>query len=52
MSHVIHKLRFGPDTKDQSEEVLAVTNALAGTVKDSTNGKFMLRYDMTYSYSL
>ncbi|CAO3680883.1 unnamed protein product [Rhizopus microsporus] len=44
MSHVIHKLRFGPDTKDQSEEVLAVTNALAGTVKDSTNGRVVYQY--------
>jgi hypothetical protein len=39
LSHTIHKLKFGPDTKDETEDILAVTNALAGVSKKSPEGK-------------
>ncbi|KAI7898590.1 endoplasmic reticulum vesicle transporter-domain-containing protein [Cokeromyces recurvatus] len=35
-SHTIHKLKFGPDTKDETEDILAVTNALAGVSKSTS----------------
>ncbi|KAG0735830.1 hypothetical protein G6F57_011100 [Rhizopus arrhizus] len=44
MSHRIHKLKFGPDTKDQNEEILAVTNSLGNTVKENTNGRMVYQY--------
>lgn len=41
LSHTIHKLKFGPDVKgDDTESILAVTNALADTSKTATKCKF------------
>ena len=39
LTHTIHKLKFGPDSKDETEEILAVTNALANTNKIANPGK-------------
>ncbi|CAO3672644.1 unnamed protein product [Rhizopus stolonifer] len=44
MSHTINKLKFGPDTKDQSEDILAVTNSLANTDKQTVNGRMVYQY--------
>ncbi|KAI8085769.1 endoplasmic reticulum vesicle transporter-domain-containing protein [Gilbertella persicaria] len=38
LTHVIHKLKFGPDTFDETEEILAVTNALASTAVSANPG--------------
>lgn len=38
LSHTIHKLKFGPDSKDETEDILAVTNALAGVSKSAGEG--------------
>jgi hypothetical protein len=39
LSHQIHKLKFGPDSKDENEAILAVTDALAGVSKSASPGK-------------
>lgn len=39
LSHQIHKLKFGPDSKDETEAILAVTDALAGVSKSANAGK-------------
>lgn len=41
LSHTIHKLKFGPDTKYTTDDIAAVTNALAGTTKNADQGKFI-----------
>ncbi|KAL0074430.1 endoplasmic reticulum vesicle transporter-domain-containing protein [Phycomyces blakesleeanus] len=33
LSHNIHRLKFGPDTNDENEAIMAITNSLAGTNK-------------------
>lgn len=38
LSHTIHKLKFGPDTENENEEILAVTNALADVSKTASEG--------------
>ncbi|KAI9473390.1 MAG: endoplasmic reticulum vesicle transporter-domain-containing protein [Benjaminiella poitrasii] len=45
LSHTIHKLKFGPDAKDETEDILAITDALAGVSKfpSESNMKLLLR---------
>lgn len=47
LSHNIHKLKFGPDTKDTTDTILAVTDALAGTTKNADQGKHFI-YTLIY----
>ncbi|KAL7320592.1 ER-derived vesicles protein erv46 [Mucor circinelloides] len=44
LSHTIHKLKFGPDSKDETEDILAVTNALAGVSKSAGEGRSVFQY--------
>ncbi|OBZ88654.1 Endoplasmic reticulum-Golgi intermediate compartment protein 3 [Choanephora cucurbitarum] len=44
LTHTIHKLKFGPDSKDETEEILAVTNALASTNKIANPGNNLYQY--------
>jgi hypothetical protein len=44
LSHTIHKLKFGPDTKDETEDIIAVTNALAGTTKSTEEARSVFQY--------
>lgn len=44
LSHTIHKLKFGPDVADETESILAVTNALAGTSKTATQSRVVYQY--------
>lgn len=39
LSHTIHKLKFGPDSDNEAESILAVTNALGGTNKKANQGE-------------
>ncbi|KAI8639992.1 endoplasmic reticulum vesicle transporter-domain-containing protein [Parasitella parasitica] len=38
LSHTVHKLKFGPDSKDETKAILAVTDALAGVSKTAGEG--------------
>ncbi|KAG2235128.1 hypothetical protein INT48_006509 [Thamnidium elegans] len=44
LSHTIHKLKFGPDAKDETETILAVTDALAGTEKNANQARVVYQY--------
>ncbi|CEP11468.1 hypothetical protein [Parasitella parasitica] len=44
LSHTIHKLKFGPDSKDETETILAVTDALAGVSKAAGEGRAVFQY--------
>ncbi|KAI9262791.1 endoplasmic reticulum vesicle transporter-domain-containing protein [Sporodiniella umbellata] len=44
MTHTIHKLKFGPDTQDENEAALAMTDPLAATNKPSPNARTIHQY--------
>ncbi|CAO3645856.1 unnamed protein product [Mucor hiemalis] len=44
LSHTIHKLKFGPDAIDETENIIAVTNVLAGTEKSTDHSRTAFQY--------
>lgn len=50
LTHIIHKLKFGPDAKDETEAILAVTDALAGTKKDANQGKNIIFFLISFFF--
>ncbi|KAL0089075.1 endoplasmic reticulum vesicle transporter-domain-containing protein [Phycomyces blakesleeanus] len=44
LSHNIHRLKFGPDTNDENEAIMAITNSLAGTNKVTDKTRVVYQY--------
>ncbi|KAI8983926.1 endoplasmic reticulum vesicle transporter-domain-containing protein [Mycotypha africana] len=44
LSHTIHKLRFGPDTQNEADDILAVTDSLSGTSKKELKDRKVFQY--------